>query len=494
MHKTLPKRLFRFDFCGAVCYNNKDYIEKTEIAKAKGGEKKMKVVVVGLGKVGRNILQCLVEESHDIVAIDENAETVQDIVDRYDVMGLCGNGCIAENLKEAGVENADLLLSVTPSDEQNVLCCLIAKSLGAKNTIARVRDPEYNQQADFMREKLGIDRLVNPDKTLAQEIIRLLRFPSAEKISSFADGRVEIVEMKLPSGCSLIGKRLNEINIKGKKFSILIAAIEREGGIIIPNGETVLEEGDILSICAKHFDLCDFLRCFGLLKKKVQYVMILGATRSVYYLAHDLETCGFQVKIISPNREKCTDLKNKLDNTSVVCGDFTDKEILESEGISDADAIVAMSDYDENNIMISLFAKGKGVPKIVTIVSNDSYAGILESISLDTVISPYQVVAEDTVKYLRSVSVPADSRIVALYRIADDRAEALQFNVNRHKVLTDRSLKELSHKFREGVLITAIVRGRNFVVPNGDTVIKGDDSMIVITTQGAVSSLDDILR
>ena len=156
----------------------------------------MKVVVVGLGKVGRNILQCLVEERHDIVAIDENAETVQDIVDRYDVKGLCGNGCIAENLEEAGADTADLLLSVTPSDEQNVLCCLIAKSLGAKNTIARVRDPEYNQQADFMREKLGIDRLVNPDKALAKEIIRLLRFPSAEKISSFADGKVEIVEME----------------------------------------------------------------------------------------------------------------------------------------------------------------------------------------------------------------------------------------------------------------------------------------------------------
>lgn len=454
----------------------------------------MKVVVVGLGKVGRSILQCLIEESHNIVAIDEASAAVQEIVDRYDVMGLCGNGCVAENLKEAGVETADLLLAVTSSDEQNVLCCLIAKSLGVKNTIARVRDPEYNQQADFMREKLGIDRLVNPDKALAQEIIRLLRFPSAEKISSFADGRVEIVEMRVPAGCALIGKKLSEINLKGKRFSVLISAIERGGEIIVPNGETVLDEGDILSICAKHFELCDFLRCYGLLKKKVQYVMILGASRSAYYLAHDLEMCGFQVKIISHNREKCVDLKNKLDNTSVVCGDFTDKEVLESEGIADADAIVAMSDYDENNIMISLFAKGKKVPKIVTVVSNESYTGILESISLDTVISPYQVVAEDTVKYLRSVLVPADSRIVALYRIANDKAEALQFNVNHHREFNDRALKELHHKLRSGVLITAIIRGKTLVIPNGDTVIKGDDSLIVITTQGIVASLDDILR
>ena len=470
-------------------------VPKEKRAEAKSGDEKMKVVVVGLGKVGRNILQCLVEERHDIVAIDENAETVQDIVDRYDVKGLCGNGCIAENLEEAGADTADLLLSVTPSDEQNVLCCLIAKSLGAKNTIARVRDPEYNQQADFMREKLGIDRLVNPDKALAKEIIRLLRFPSAEKISSFADGKVEIVEMKIPPASVLAGKKLSEIDVRNKRFSVLIAAIERGGEIIVPGGDTVLKEGDILSICAKHFELCDFLRCYGLLKKKVQYVMILGAGRSAYYLAHDLEMCGFHVKIISPNREKCGDIKNKLENTSVVCGDFTDREILEAEGIADADAVVAMSSYDENNIMISLFAKGKNVPKIVTVVSNDSYGGILESISLDTIISPYQVVAEDTVKYLRSISVPADSRIVALYRIADDRAEALQFNVNHHKEFTDKAVRELHHKLRTGVLITAIVRGKTLVVPGGDTGIRGEDSMIVITTHhGAVSSLDDLLR
>ena len=454
----------------------------------------MKVIVVGVGKVGRNILQCLVEESHDIVVVDQNAEAVQTVVDRYDVMGLCGNGCIAENLKEAGADTADLVISVTPSDEQNVLCCLIAKSLGAKNTIARVRDPEYNQQSAFMRDKLGIGRLVNPDKALAEEITRLLRFPSAEKISTFAEGKVEIVEMKIPVGSIMAGKKLSEINTGKKRFSILIAAVERDGNIVVPNGETVLKDGDVLSICAKHFELCDFLRGYGLLKKKVQYVMILGSERSAYYLAHDLETCGFKVKIISPNREKCLDMENKLDETSVICGDFTDKEVLEAEGISDADAIVAMSSYDENNIMISLFAKGKKVPKIVTVVSNASYGGILESIDLDTVVSPYQVVAEDTVKYRRSISVPADSRIVALYRIADDRAEALQFNVNHHREFENKAIKDLHHRLRHGILITAIVRGKTLVIPNGDTVIKGDDSIIVITTEGAISSLDDILK
>lgn len=455
----------------------------------------MKVVIVGLGKVGKNILQCLVAESHDIVAIDENAEEVQNIVDRYDVMGLCGNGCIAENLREAGADGADLVISVTPSDEQNVLCCLIAKSLGAKNTIARVRDPEYNQQADFMREKLGIDRLVNPDRALAMEIERILRFPSAEKIYSFAENKVEIVEMKISADCALAGKNLIEIiNTKKRRFPILVCAIERDGKVIVPNGGTTLRTGDVLSICAKHPDLCEFLRSYGLLKKKVQYVMILGSERRAYYLAHALETGGFVVKIISPNREKCIDMKNKLGSASVVCGDFTDREVLEGEGIADADALVAMSAYDENNIMVSLFAKQMKVPKIVTVVSNDSYSGILESISLDTVLSPYQVVAEDTVRYLRSISVPTDSRIVSLYRIADDKAEALQFNVNRHREFTDKALKDLHQKLQPGVLITAIIRGKTLVVPNGDTVIRGEDSIIVLTMHGGVATLDDVLR
>lgn len=457
----------------------------------------MRIVIVGLGKVGRNILKYLVEEQHDVVVIDKNAEKLQTLVDRFDVMGVCGNGCMAENLTEAGIDSADLLIAVTPSDEQNVLCCLVARSLGVKNTIARVRDPEYNSQSEFMREKFGIDRLVNPEEALADEITRILRFPSAKKIHAFADGRVEIVEMKLSEGSALVGKKLSELEFNGKQAPVLISAIERAGEVFIPNGSTVLESGDILSICAKHLEIRGFLKSYGLFKRKAQYVMILGADRRAYYLARNLEKFGFIVKIISPHREKCEQLHTKLNTTNVVCADFADTDVLVSEGLADADALVAMTGNLESNVMMSLFAKNKGVPKIITVVANDSYAGVLEGIDLDTVVSPNQVAAEEIVGYLRSISVPAESRIVALYRIADDQAEALQFNVNHHKELTGKSLKELSQKLRSGILITAIVRGADLIIPKGDTVIQGNDSVIIVTTAregNPVFTLDDILR
>ena len=457
----------------------------------------MQIVIVGLGKVGRNILQYLAEENHDVVVIDKNAEKIQSIVDKYDVMGVCGNGCMAENLKEARIAEADLLVAVTPSDEQNVLCCLMGKSLGAKNTIARVRDPEYNSQAAFMREKFGIDRFVNPEEATAAEISRILRFPSAEKIYSFAGGKVEIVEMKLTQNADVVGKSLSELNSGEKRLPLLISAIERDGEVFIPNGQTVLKAGDVLSICAKHMEIRGFLRQHGLLKKKAQYVMILGADRWVYYLARSLEKNGFKVKIISPYREKCEKMHDLLHSTNIVCADFTNVEVLDSEGIGEVDALVAMTGQVENNIMLSLFAKNRGVSKVVTVISNDTYSGLLEGVELDTVISPNQVAAAEGVGYLRSVSVPPESRIVALYRIADGRAEALQFNVKNHKVLTGKSLRELSEKLRSGILITAIVRDKELVIPKGDTVIEGSDSVIIVTTshgKNPIFTLDDILR
>ena len=456
----------------------------------------MKVIIVGIGKFGRKVLQYLSEENcHDVVVIDKDSEKIRSIVDRYDVMGLCGNGCSAENLEEAGVSSADLLIAVTPSDEQNVLCSMIAKSLGVKGTIARVRDPEYVKQADFMRNRFGIDRLMNPERALAKEITRVLKFPSAEKIYAFADGRAEIVEIRLPATSPFADKKLKELTVNGKPLPVLISAVERDGEIIIPNGETTLKAGDILSVCAKHAEIYEFLKCQGMLKKKVQYVMILGADRMAYYLAENLSKLGMRVKVISPNKEKCETIAEELDEVSIACGDFNDKEVLYSEGISDADAIVAMSGYDENNVMLSLFAKKEGVPKIVTVLRNESYTSILDGLSLDSVVSPYQVVAEDVVRYLRSISVPADSRIVALYRIAGDKAETLQFNVHSHKEFTDVAIKDLSVKLREGVLITAIIRGKAFIIPRGDTVIEKDDSLILIGRTGSViSSLDDVLR
>ncbi len=454
----------------------------------------MKVIIVGLGKFGKKVLQSLVREGHDVTVIDKQDEKVQSIVNRYDVMGLCGNGCVSENLTEARVQHADLLIAVSSSDEENVLCCLMAKKMGVKNVIARVRNPEYSEQAEFMQDELGIDRLINPEKALAEEISRILRFPTADKIYQFADGKVEIVEKELSKDSPLIGKSLLEINQEDKKFSLLIVAVEREGKIIIPNGETVLQAGDVISICAKHYDITNFFRRNHSLKQKVDYVMILGADNRAFYLANSLQKKNFRVKIISPDRERCEIVRDLLDNVSVICSDYSDREALESAGIADADAVATMTGLDENNIMLSLFAKDKGVSKVVTVLRNEFYQEICKTLDLDTVVSPYDVVAEDTVRYLRSISVPSDSRIVAMYKIANDKAEVMQFNVNGHPAFSGKCIKDL-RGLRSGILITALIRKGEMIVPRGDTLIDGDDAMIIISApENVISSLDDTLR
>lgn len=451
----------------------------------------MKIVIVGLGKVGRNILRCLAEEDREVVVLDTNEGKVRAAVEKYDVNGFCANGCVAEDLKEAGVAAAKMIIAVTASDEQNLLCCMIAKSLGVKYAVARVRDPAYNKQIDFMREKLGVDRLVNPERLLAEEVGRVIRFPSADKVYSFGGGRAEIVEMTLKKGCTLCGKKLSEA-VSRDKHNVLFTTVTRAEKTFVPDGNTVLEEGDVVNLCGKHYDISDFLHSYGMLKRKGRYAMLLGANKKTYYLAEHLSQNGFIVKIISPNREKCEQMKNSLNNVAVVCADFNDPEVLQAEGIDEADAFAAVSDYDENNVMTSIYAKNRGVEKVITVTLNERYEGLFDLIRLDGIISPYHVVAEEISKYVRSLSVAEGSGMSALYKIADDEAEALEFPVNSHAGFAGKTLKEISLK--RGVLIAAVIRGKTLIVPGGDTKIEANDGVILVTTLDLVSSLNDVLR
>lgn len=450
----------------------------------------MKVIIVGLGRIGTTLAEALCKEGHDVVGVETDPNTLQECVNKLDIQGICGNGCIAENLREAGVENCDMVVAVTPRDENNILCCMVARVLGAKHLVARVRDPEYFEQFEFMRGKLGINMLVNPEESAAHEILRVLRFPAAVKVSSFSSGKVEIVEFKLPHDSKPVGQSLAEIR-KKLKVNVLVVAIERNGEVIVPDGHFVLQANDVVSVCAKHSEIRVFFRTFGLLRHKIQTVMILGGGRAAFYLARELEDSGFSVKIISKSYDKCVDMKSGLSRTQVVFGDYTDRNVLENEGIEGADAVVGMSTYDENNIVTALFAKEKGVPKTITVLHGDSYRGLLESIHLDTAISPYRTAAAELARYLRAIDV-SDAPVKAMYKIANERAEALLFGLNGNDGFAGKSLKELN--LLKGILIAAVVRGKSVFVPDGNFVLEKGDEIVVVATDKQILSLEDILQ
>ncbi len=368
---------------------------------------------------------------------------------------------------------------------------MVAKVLGAKRLVARVRDPEYFDQFEFMHGQLGIDILVNPEESVSHEILRILRFPAAAKVSSFSGGKVDIVELKLPEKSKLEGVTLADMR-KKSKVNVLVVAVERDGKILIPDGNTVLKGNDSVSICAKHADLRTFFRTFGFLKHKIQVVMILGGGREAFYLARELEDSGFSVKLITNSYDRCLEIKGGLDKTQVVCGDYTDRNVLESEGIEGADAVVSMSPYDENNIVTALFAKEKGVPKTISVLHGDSYRGLLESIHLDTAISPYTLAAAELARYLRAVDVSEGRQIKAMYKIANERAEGLLFGVNGDKRFTGKAVKDL--RLRKGILIAAVVRGRTAFIPDGNFVLEENDDIVVISTGEQLYEMGEMLQ
>ncbi len=450
----------------------------------------MRVIIIGMGRVGITLTEELCKEGHNIIAIEKDSSVLQECVNKFDIQGICGNGCSAEILKEADIDKCDMFIAVTPQDEINILCCIVARALGAKNLVAHVRDPEYYEQFEFLRGNLGIDMFVNPEQAAAQEMLRVLRFPAAMKVNHFSDGKVTVMEFKLPPNSKIEGLSLIELR-KKIKSAVLIVAIERDGSIIVPNGETVLRAGDVLNVCARYPEMRNFFRSSGIFMQKAQSVMILGGGEDVFYLARELEESGFFVKIICNSYERCEKIKGGLNHASVVYGDYTDRRVLEREGIESADALVSMSHYDENNIVTALFAKTKGVKKTITVLHGDSYRGILESVGIDTAISPYRLAATQIARYLRSID-GREGGVKALYKLADERVEALLFNIGGNSSFTGKMLKDLS--LQKGILIAAAVRGKNVFIPDGNFIIGANDDIVVISSGKLILELEDILR
>ena len=455
---------------------------------------RMRIVIVGAGKVGIALTRHLAVENR-VTVIDQNPHLVENIINIYDVMGVCGNGASYDVQKEAEVEHADLLIATTSSDEINILTCLVAKKLGVQHTIARVRNPEYGRQLRFMRSELGLSMAVNPEKATAHEIARVLRFPAAMKLESFSKGRLELVEYRVAERTALDGIRLSEL-YQSFKVRILICAVARQGETIIPSGEFTLRAGDKIYLTAAPRELEKFFRQLGVFRAKASSVMIVGASKMCYYLASELLDMGMSVKIIDQNEQRCVEMSEKLPRALVIAGDGTDSELLSEEGIGQTDAFVAITGLDEANILMALSAARQSGDccKVVAKINRKSLLDLVSDESLiDSVVSTAAVTTELILQYIRAMKNAAASKVKTLHRIVDEKVEALEFNVTPDISFVNTPLRDL--RLKRGLLLAGIVRQNGqIIIPSGNDVLHLHDDVIVVTTDTQLEDLRDILE
>lgn len=451
----------------------------------------MNIVVVGCGKIGTAILSSLVAEGHDVVAIDSSSSALSLVTDIFDVMGVCGNGADCDTLSEAGIESTDIFVAVTGSDELNMLSCLIAKRMGAKHTVARIRNPEYNDRSlGFLKKQLELSISVNPELLAAQELFNILKFPSAVKIEPFAGRNFEMIELILKPGSPLDGMQLIELREKYKE-KFLVCAVQRGDAVYIPDGSFVIKSGDKLGITASPADMHKFLRSIGVLQKQARNVMILGASRTTYYLAKLLSNIGTNVKILDRDENRCRLFSEALPKTVVIHGDGAQQELLLEEGIRSTDAFVSLTGMDEENILISIFALSQDVPKVISKVNRNELAAMAQKLGLDCIVSPHKIISNIVVRYARALQNSMGSNVETLYKLMDGQAEALEFNVRPESRLVNIPLKNL--KLKKNILIAGIIRERKSIIPTGDDVILPGDHVVVLAANRRLQDLSDIL-
>lgn len=460
------------------------------------GVNAVKVIIVGCGKVGYTIAKNLsAENGVDVTVIDSKAESFDKASDSLDAMLVRGNGLNAGILADAGAKDADLLISVTDADETNILCCISAKSLGTKHTIARVRNPEYALEHNKFWENLGLDMMINPERETAWEISRLLRFPSAHGIDTFVGGRVELVSFRVSEAPEFfIGKSVAQV-FNRKTVNILLAAVERDGGVIIPNGALVFEKSDIIRVLGRPSDIMSFIAMTGKNTGKIKSATIIGGSMITYYLVNLLQrhASGTAIKIVEINREKCEDLSESFPRCLIINADGTDEEILTSEILDTSGAIVCLTDRDEENTVIALYSMQMGVRKIIVKI-NHINQNMVKNLGLGSIVSPRIIMANQIVRYVRALAGAEESSIRTVYKIFDgdgESVEAVEFAADDRSGCLDEPLKDL--KLKSGILVGCIVRSSGIIIPSGETCIREGDNVIVIAKNGNLREIDDIL-
>ena len=453
----------------------------------------MRILVVGDGKVGHVLAEHLAQEEHDVVIVDNDEDVLERTQDMLDVLCVHGNGANAKTLMDAGAERADIIIAATASDETNMLCCLVAKRLGTKYAIARIRDPEYNESLNLLRHELGIDMAINPERATAMEISRLLRFPFANNIETFAKGRVEMVEFRAQEGDRMVGHPLHSLSHKLHGIpQVLYAAVERDGRVIIPNGDFVIHAGDRVHVAADMVTITAYFRYLGKDSVRVRDVMLLGGGRISYYLAKMIAPMGIRVSMIEINEKKAARLSELLPDVNVICGDGTDQELLDQEGMKQMDAFVALCDRDEENLMTGLFAVRQGVPKVVVKNNHVAYTDIISAMGLDSIVSPKSITCANILRYVRAHVNGQGTRVEKLYRLMNGQAEALEFIARENDSYIGVALKEL--KIRPNTLVAVIVHSGRVFVPFGNDRIEAGDSVVIIACESGIGDLNEVIR
>lgn len=451
----------------------------------------MKIVIIGLGSIGRTILENLSGEKHTITIVDEDKALIENLIEKYDVSGVVGNGACMDIQNEANVEDADLVIALTKNDELNIFACLVAKQLGVKNTVARVRNPAYRKQIAEMKDSLGISMVVNPERETANEIFNMINLPSVTRIDYFAKGKALLVEVIAQKGCSLIGESLISIGRK-LKSRVLICAVQRGDIVTIPSGSFVIEEGDKIHFTADAKNLSDFLGETHLVKEPIKNIMVVGGGKIGFYLADALSQRKYAVKLIEENPARAEDLAESLPRVTVACGNGTQHDLLIEEGIEAMDAFVALTDIDEENIIVSMFANKKNVKKTITQIQSDELYGMLDELGIDNNVSPQSVVANRIISYVRALENTVGSNVLTLYRFVNNQVEALEFAAKRQEQIYDKQLKELTIK--KNCLIACIIRNNEVIIPNGSSTIQLGDNVVVVTTHKDFDDLTDVFE
>lgn len=452
----------------------------------------MKVIIVGCGKIGAAVIENLVAEGHDVVAIDNDPEVVNEITNLYDVMSICGNGADSDTLAEAGAENAALFISVTGSDELNMIACFLAKKMGAEHTIARIRNPEYNDDGlNFMRNQFELDMAINPEKLTANELRNILKLPSAIKVENFSKRNLEMIEIRLGPTTKLSGMTIMKMREK-HKANYLISSVERDGEIFIPDGNFELKSGDRLGITASPDEMEKLLRMVGLMKKEVKSVIIFGGSRISFYLAKNLERSRMHVTILEKDSTRAKQLSEELNKTYVINGNGIHQDLLMEEGLRSADAFVALTGIDEENILMSVFAAMQKVPTVISKINRPELISLAEKIGVECVVTPQKITSNIIVRYARAIENSFGSNVETLYKLMDGRAEVLEFIAKEGSRTLNIDLKDITLK--KNILITGIMRGRETIIPSGSDHIEADDRVIVIAAGQRLNDLDDILK